>query len=114
MYCNCWHNQNVNCLTTKFVDYKVLKGNIEISRLDIFMSTALNVLEKHAPIKKRYVRGNESPFMSKPLKKEIMKRSRLKNKFLKDQNHENKLAYNKQRNICITMLRKAKRIILII
>ena len=73
------------------------------------MSTALNVLGKHAPIKKRSIRGNESSFMSKPLKKEIMKRSRLKNKFLKDQNHENKLAYNKQRNICTTMLRKAKR-----
>ena len=43
------------------------------------------------------------PFMSKPLKKEIMKRSRLKNKFLKDQNHENKLVYNKQRK------RKTKR-----
>ena len=88
---------------------ELIKGNIELSRLDIFMDTALTVLGKHAPIKKRSVRGNESPFMSKPLKKEIMKRSRFKNKFDKQQNQENKLAYNKQRNICTAMLRKAKR-----
>ena len=54
------------------------KGDIEISRLDIFMSTALNVLEKHAPIKKCSVRGKESPFMSKPLKKDNEKISSKK------------------------------------
>ena len=65
---------------------ELLKGNIELSRLDIFMNTALTVLGKHALIKKCSVMGNESPFMSKSLKKEIMKRSRLRNKFLKNQN----------------------------
>ena len=37
-------------------------------------------LEKHAQLKKRYVRANQSPFMNKS--KEIMKRSSLRNKLL--------------------------------
>ena len=38
-----------------------------------------------------------------------MHRSKLKNQFLKLQTHESRLRYNKQRNLCITLLRKAKR-----
>ena len=39
-------------------------------------------LDTHVPVKKRYVRANQSPFMNKKLSKEIMRRSRLRNKFL--------------------------------
>ena len=38
-----------------------------------------------------------------------MHRSKLRNQFLKLQTHESRLRYNKQRNLCITLLRKAKR-----
>ena len=88
---------------------ELMKGNIEISRLDIFTNTALRILGYHAPVKKRSVRGNESPFMSKSLKKEIMKRSRLRNNFLKNPIQENKVLYNKQRNLCTSLLKKQKR-----
>ena len=35
------------------------------------------VHDKHAPIKKKIVRGNEAPFMTKELSKVIMNRSKL-------------------------------------
>ena len=38
------------------------------------------VLNKHAPIKEKIVRGNEAPFMTKELSKTI-KRSKLKNRY---------------------------------
>ena len=38
-----------------------------------------------------------------------MTRSRLRNKFLKTKSQECKQAYNKQRNLCVTMVRKAKK-----
>ena len=47
--------------------------------------------------------------MTKSLRKEIMLRSRLRNKFLKTKTEESKQLYNKQRNLCVTLLRKAKR-----
>ena len=35
--------------------------------------------------------------------------SRLRNKFLETKTEESKQLYNKQRNFCVTLLRKAKR-----
>ena len=59
--------------------------------------------------KKKYIRGNNKPFMAKELSKSIMERTRLRNKFLKIPTIENKLAYTKQRNFCVSLLRKVKR-----
>ena len=38
-----------------------------------------------------------------------MVRTRLSNIFLKNESEENKINYNKQRNLCVTLLRKGKR-----
>ena len=48
-----------------------------------FCGTNSEVLNQHAPQKKKYVRGNQMPFMTKQLSKVIMKRSRLRNNFLR-------------------------------
>ena len=37
-----------------------------------------------------------------------MTRTRLRNKFLKDRSEENKKKYSKQRNYCVSLLRKFK------
>ena len=47
--------------------------------------------------------------MNKNLSKEIMKRTRLRNKFLKDRNKENKRRYSKQRNYFVSFIRKMKK-----
>ena len=67
------------------------------------------ILNKHAPQKKKYVRGNESPFMNKTLSKVIMQRSKLRNLFPKKRTEENRNNYVKQRNLCATLSRKSKR-----
>ena len=66
-------------------------------------------LDKHAPLKKRYVRANQSPFMNKKLSKEIMKKSRLRNKFLNTKSDIDRKAYNKQRNYVVSLLRNEKK-----
>ena len=38
-----------------------------------------------------------------------MVRTTLRNIFAKKRNEENKISYNKQRNLCVTLLRKSKR-----
>ena len=48
------------------------------------------------------------PFLTKNLSKEIMARSRLRNKYLKYKTEENRLLYNQQRYKCVSVLRKAK------
>ena len=46
--------------------------------------------------------------MNKALSKPIMQRTKLRSKFLKDPSAENKFSYNKQRNWCVSLLRKVK------
>ena len=47
--------------------------------------------------------------MNKNLSKAIMLRTNLRNIFLKNRTEENKNRYTKQRNLCVTLLRKSKR-----
>ena len=47
--------------------------------------------------------------MNKTLSKAIMLRTNLRNKFLKNRSNENKTNYVKQRNHCVSLLRKTKR-----
>ena len=66
-------------------------------------------MHEHAPLKKRYVRANQEPFMNKKLSKEIMTRSRQRNKFLKNKTDANRKAYNKQRNYRVSLFRREKK-----
>ena len=76
---------------------------------EIFMDIITNVLERHAPIKFKYLRVNHSPFITKRIRKEIMKRSRLRNRVNKLNTDLNNLAYKRQRNLCTKLIRQAKR-----
>ena len=58
-----------------------------------FEETILSVFNKYAPIKKKYIRANEAPFMTKNLHKEIMKQSRLRNKYLKSKSLTDRKSY---------------------
>ena len=88
---------------------ELLKIDINNAELKEFNEIFLKVLDKHAPRKQKYIRANNSNYITKALRKEIMHRSRLRNKFLRERTKESKVAYNKQRNICVSLLRKSKR-----
>ena len=66
----------------------------------------LQVLEKHAPIKQKVVRANDKPFMTKVLRKAIMRRSFLKNKYQKLKTDEAHKAFKKQKNYTNRLLKK--------
>ena len=65
------------------------------------------VLNKHAPLKSSVIRGNQAPFMNKELSKAIMRRSQLKTNYNKTKQEANRNAYEKQRNLCVKLRRKA-------
>ena len=47
--------------------------------------------------------------MNKTLSKAIIHRIRFRNKYLRNKTVENKRKYTKQRNYCVSLLRKSKR-----
>ena len=71
-------------------------------------------LDKHVPLKKRYVRANQTPFVNKKFSKEIMKRSRWRNKFLNTESDIDRKVDNKQRDYIVSLLRNEKRIFMAI
>ena len=73
-----------------------------------FEAVVMNVLNGHAPVKKKYIRANDGPFMTKALRKEHMHRTKLRNEYNDDKTEENIKAFKKQRNKCVKLLRKAK------
>ena len=65
-------------------------------------------IRTNCTLQAEYTRGNHLTFMNKNISKEIMKRTRLQNQFLKNRTDGNKSRYTKQRNYCVSLLRKTK------
>ena len=89
----------------KKVTSELSKALLENSDKDFskFLGVCKEALNMYAPLKKKYIRGNNSPFMNRVLSKEIMKRSSLKNKFLKSKSVADK------KNCCVFLFRGTKR-----
>ena len=77
--------------------------------LEKFLEVCVKTLDRFAPYKKKYLRGNNMPFMNKSLSRAFMRRSQLRSKYLKKRSETNRLAYAKQRNFCVSLLRKTKK-----
>ena len=60
-------------------------------------------------MKKKIHKFNNDPFMTKPLRKAITHRSRLKSIFNKSRTPKTRDSYKKQRNFCVNVLRKTKK-----
>ena len=83
-------------------DFKLeLRGKLEVDVVDAnyetFHNVYLNVLNKHAPIKTKVIRGNQAPYITKAYRKAVMKRSELKTKYLKISSSENFNKFSKQK-----------------
>ena len=117
--------KTVKCLPPRKVCYRSYKRFSEEnfrSEVILLMNTIRNgdfssfykgltmLLDKHAPIKTKILRGNNQPHVNKALRKEIMKRSRLKNVANKTGKLEDFNAYKKQRNIVVNLNRKSKKL----
>lgn len=67
------------------------------------------VVEKHAPLKVKQIRGNSKPHVDRNLRKEIMIRSQLRNKANKTGKTSDFLKYKKQRNKITKINNKKKK-----
>ena len=86
MFCN---DPNVN--------YKSITENLE-------------TIEITCSFEKKFVGGNQAPFMNKDFQIAVYTRTRLKNKCWRDPSRENELAYKKQRNPCVNNAKKYKKL----
>ena len=78
-------------------------------QLDRFKSAFEETMQRPAPMKKQYARAKPGSFTNKKIKKEIIKRSRLRNKFLNTKSDINRKTYNKQCNLCVSLIKSEKK-----
>ena len=69
----------------------------------------LNVLDKHAPMKRKLLRANHSFYISKPLRESIMRRSHLEKVYYKNKYEKSFKAYKKQKNFCSRLYKKERK-----
>ena len=67
-----------------------------------------DLLNKHAPIKKNVVRANHAPYITKTLRKAIMKRSYLKKVYFKKKTTDSLIKFKKQKNYCSRLYKKGR------
>ena len=81
----------IQCRNYKKFDYAIFNNNLRkqttnlnFSELDFaaIRKIFMEILDKFAPFKKKYIRANHSKFVTKELSEGIMLRSKLRNQFL--------------------------------
>ena len=75
-------------------------GLIEEGEYLPFHNVFLNTLQSNFPEKKKTLRANHKPFVTREMRKGIMKRSRLQNNYWKCGTEECKLELRRQKNYC--------------
>ena len=85
-----------------------MQHNTDDMDCQLFKEIFLKTLDTHAPRKKRDARANDAPFMNSTLRKAIMYRSKLRNKFLKTRTEISRKAYVNHRNHCVSLFREVK------
>ena len=112
----------------KFIHYRGYKNfdsskpfeKLQLKRSNLDMSSLgfgslkicfMELLNKIVPLKTKFLRANHSKFVTKEVSKAIMLRTKLRNEFSKKKTLESRAKYDKQRNICVSRIKKQKEII---
>ena len=100
------------------MDLNNLKNEIRskmqsIDKYETFEEEFLKGLNKHAHLKKKFIRANHVPYMTKNLRKTIMKRSQLENKSIRNSTVENMNKYKKHKNFCSKIYKKERKKVLL-
>ena len=99
----------------KYFDRTKFKNNLNenlskgISNYESFETTFIEVLNKHAPLRKKLLRANHAPYITKTLRKMIMCRSQLETKYLKTKTQTNLKPYKKHKNFCSKLYKRERR-----
>jgi len=83
------------------------EANIESYRS--FENIFLNTLGNHAPTKKKLLRANHAPYVTKKMRKAIMKRSYLEKDYFKKKTTASLKKYKQQKNFCSRLYKKERK-----
>ena len=89
-----------------------LKNVLTIENIDNCIKIAekfLEVLDKYAPLKEKLLRANYASYVSKALRKAIMRRYYLEKVHFKNRTEKSLRAFKKQKNFCSRLYKKERK-----
>ena len=108
------HTDYTNFLNETFINFLKFKlGNQFISPEKNgflnFHKICRETLNKYASRERKTIRRSQSLFINNEISNAIMKRTELRNKILRHRTVDSRQAFVKQRNYCVSLLKKSKR-----
>ena len=94
---------------TKFKNDLNKKLSEGIANYESFEIIFIEVLKKHAPLRKKFLRDNHAPCITKILRKAFTHRSHLETKYLKTKTQTNLKLYKKHKNFCSKLYKRERR-----
>ena len=76
---------------------------------ELITDLSSKIINKRAPLKTKFLRGNQATFINKELRTAIYDRTRLRNRFCKTPTEENEKLFKKQRNKCVSIRKESIR-----
>ena len=111
--------KNIVYRETKKIDLERFKqdiSNLPISELQRFpdpltgfVTLFKSIVDRHAPIKTKKIRGNNKPFMNSELNNAIKQKSKIRNIYNKWKSRENYLAWQNIKYKCKRLANKAEK-----
>ena len=98
----------------KSFDFETFKDDLkrvltsDTDDYELFESKFLSILNLHAPLKKKIIRANHAPYMTKYLKKAMMRRHQLATKYTKSRQVEDFQKFKRQRNFVSKLYKKER------
>ena len=99
----------------KYFDRTRFKNNLNeklsegISNYESFETTFTEVLNKHAPLRKKFLSANNAPYITKTLTKAIKRRPQLEIKYRKTKTQTDLKLYKKHKNFCSKLDKRERR-----
>ena len=84
MFYRCYKN-----FDNKKFEEELQKQLLSVSDFESFQFAFKVILNQFAPLKQKLIRNNNQPFMTKTLRKAIMKKSKLRNRFNEERSIKN-------------------------
>ena len=98
-------NEDIFLCDVNSIPFEMSNSSSVDEKLSTYISHLNVIIDKHAPLKTRYIKNNQVPYMNDKLRKAINVKGMMYRKYLKNSNEQTLEAYRHQRNL-VTRLKK--------
>ena len=93
---------------TKFKNNLNEKLSEGISNYESFETAFTELLNKHVPFKKKFLKTNHAPYFTKTLRRTLVRKSQRETNYLKTKTQTDLKLYKNHKNVCSKLIQKEK------